>query len=121
MAKYPSKLETELRKDWEAAQSTCHVCCRAGGIETHHICLRSAGPGRWEHRCNWLWVCSGCHAWLHNTGSNRHAVLLAIKQIADPVGSDLNQWLWIANRGEQYVTQYEVNAALEMREVVLTR
>lgn len=119
--KYPSSLETQLRKDWEAKQSTCHVCQRARGVETHHICLRSAGPKRWEQRCNWLWVCLLCHNWLHNTGSNRHAALLAIKWLADPEGYDLDQWLWIINRGENYVTQYEVNSALEMRELVLAR
>lgn len=119
--KYPSELETEVRTDWEAEQSTCHVCQRRHGVETHHICLRSAGGNRWEQRCNWLWACRPCHRWLHDTGSNRHAVLLALKQLADPEGYDLDQWIWIANRGEQYVTQYEVNAALEMRELVLAR
>ncbi len=116
--RYPSRYELALRLDWEKEQSVCHVCRTNQGNQTHHIALRSAAPGRWEQRCNWLWCCPDCHDWIHRTGTNRHAVLLAMKMLSDPVGFDLYQWIYVAGRGEQYVTSYEITAALEMYELV---
>lgn len=83
-ARYPGPEEKAARKEWEKKQKLCHVCRHKRGKCTHHIAFRSFAPGRWERRCNWLWVCDECHRFVHLEGTNKIRYLLDCKAKADP-------------------------------------
>lgn len=103
--RYPPAELKRARKAWEKKQSNCHVCRarRDNRFCTHHIAFRSFAPGRWEHPCNWLWICFDCHHYLHNHGGNEHAKMLEFKRQADPENYSKEAWLEITRKPASYL------------------
>lgn len=54
------------RSAWAAMFDHCFICLRfewqvVSVLQTHEIVPKSALPNSWWHRCNALYVCTGCH------------------------------------------------------------
>lgn len=89
---------------------------RTGTEHTHHIERRSAAPARYDHPCNWFWVCLACHATLHRYEC--HPRQLAYKLVNDAENFNLHDWLLLRTpmeRDSKRVTMADIAVHLVVK------
>lgn len=85
------------RESWRLEQRQVCMSCgdssRWPPLAVHEIERRSHAIKCWAHRCNYVLLCTSCHA--GEFACMPHAKQLAYKLIADPLHFDLPSWLML--------------------------